>query len=182
MAWHLPLGEQAILVLAVAVVALIGALLRRDLAPANERGPGEGGALAARDPQQEVDARAATAARAEAERVGAPAAAAPAALPASSDSPRQALQPHRSNGPILRQPGDARFEELKDHLLEELKLIETRATETRATQPTRHERYAARERGKLQSPVDPDDADSLRALRVEPEPAPQEGAQASDSI
>ena len=110
-------------------------------------------------------------ARAEAERAGAPAAAAPAALPASSDSPWQALQPHRSNGPILRQPRDARFEELNDHLLEELKLIETRAIERRATQPTRHERYAARERGKLQSPVDPDDADSLRALRVETEDA-----------
>jgi len=174
---------------------------------ADERGAGEGGALAAPEgntqasrlgrprahswpPQKQpwdcgrkewVDhLRAALVARAVEERAGEPAAAAPATPAARLDSSsapgtspsspssrpprqtlqphrstvpiaRQPLQPHRSNVPIPRQPGDALL------------------VERRANHRTRAERYAVRGRGKLQSPVDPNDADSLRALRIETE-------------
>ena len=63
--------------------------------------------------------------------------------------PRQALQPPRSNVPIIPQPGDA-------HLVA-LKL---------STHRTCDERNAMRHRAKLQSPVDSDGVDSLRALRA----------------
>jgi hypothetical protein len=192
MSWDgpLPLGDLAIILLAVAIVELFRTLLRRRLRPVDQRGGGEGGALAVRGPQREgdsrrarslahswpqerrpqdrgrkqwlADMRAALAARAAEEQAGEPEAAAPAAPPArwaapepspsapECHSPRQALQPHRSNVPIPRQPGDAL-------------LVESR----QATRRTLDERRAMRVGGKLQSPVDPHDADSLRAIRVE---------------
>jgi len=131
MAWHLSLalGALAIVVLAAANVGLIRALLRRHLAPAGERGAKEGGAPAV--PPARTNASA------------------PEISPCSPSSrpPGQALQPHRSNVPIPRQPGDALLVKLRQ-----------------ATHRTLDERYAMRNRGKLQSPVDPDDTDSLRAM------------------
>jgi hypothetical protein len=149
MMWHLFIGTLAILVLAVAIVQLIRALLRRRLAPADERAP-----------PARSDSSASNSAASE-------------TSPSSPSSrpPEQALQPHRSNVPIPRQPGDALLVKLRQ-----------------ATHRTLDERYAMRHRGKLHSPVDPDDADSLRALRIEtelcqrPRPAQQAGAQAPKSI
>jgi len=189
MAWLL--GALVILVLAGAIVELIRALLRRRLAQPDERGAVEGGALAGPGPEREggsqrvqplaqrvrslahtwppptqsrdggrrqglADMRAALAERAAGTE---PIAAAPAAPPArpnpspseTSPSSPSPLQPHRSNAAnIPRQPSDA--------LLVELRL---------ATARTLDERYAWRDRRKLQSTVDPEDADSLRALRIE---------------
>ena len=196
MAWHVPdlsFENLAITVLAAAIVALCRTLLLSLASPdaAGEHGAREDAALAAQAAEQEgdsqragplahkrppqipprepdlkqwpADVRAALAARAVEERAGEPAAAAPAAPPARADSsapgtspsststrpPRQTLQPHRSYVPIPRQPDDAL-------------LVLKRATHRRLD-----ERYAMRDRGKLQSPVDPYDADSLCALRTE---------------
>ena len=152
MAWHLPLplGDLAVLVLAAAIVALITALLRRGLAPENERGAGEGGALAEQDRGRNewlVHARAALAARAAAERAGEPAEATPATSSASSSSSVSETFPPAPTSRRPQQPGDA--------LLVELRWENYR---------TLDEKKAIREDGKLQSPVDPDDADRLRAL------------------
>ena len=192
MAWLLctPLGALAILVLAGAIVKLIRALLRRRLAQPDERGAVAGGALAGSGPEREdgsqrvqpraqrarslahtwpppkqsrnggrkqwlADMRSALAARAAGEPIAAAAAAPPArpnpSPPETSQSSPSPLQPHRTNSVnILRQPSDA--------LLVELRL---------ATARTLDERYARRDREKVQSPLDPEDADSLRALRIE---------------
>ena len=192
MACHVPdlsLENLAIAVLAVAIVELISTLLLSLASPpdaADERGA----ALAAQGAEQEgdsqraspldhtrppqnpsrdpdpkqwpADMRAALAARAVEERAVELAAAAQAAPPARSDSsapetspsspstrpPRQALQPHRSYVPISLQPGDRL-------------LVLKRRTHRRLD-----ERYAMRDRKKLQSPVDPYDADSLCTLRI----------------
>jgi len=175
----------AILVLAVATVRMIMSLLRRRLAPADERGAGEGGELAGRDsrrvqPQplahswpQETRAPTAIAARAAEEPAATPAApperpnVSPPETSTSPSSPspgssrQHALQPHQSNVPTRRQPGDALLVALKQ-----------------TTHRTLDERYAMRDCGKLHSPVDAGNTlvpnyrygpGNLRAVRVETE-------------
>ena len=71
------------------------------------------------------------------------------AAPAAPPAPGQARPPPPPKAPTPRQPGDA--------LLADLRQVTSR---------TRDERSALRARGKLQSPVDLDDADGLCALRI----------------